>query len=109
MTVTSATAGGACVGEAHVVTVAGEANEADLDAVLRRIYEDGGDKVAVDLSQFDTPDAAVLEVLLRHLAGFRARGGDLVIASPGELTTDSGESIRVGTRVEDAVAALLGD
>jgi anti-anti-sigma regulatory factor len=97
------------VGEAHVITVSGEANGAELDAALRRVYEDGGDKVAVDLSRFDTLDAAFLEVLLRHLAGFRARGGDIVIACTDELMTDGGGSIRVGNRVEDAVAALLGD
>ena len=106
-TVTTAIAGGACVGEVHVITVSGEANEAELDAALRGVYEDGGHKVAVDLSRLDTVDAAFLEVLLRHLAGFRARGGDIVIACPDGLMTNGAESIRVDGRVEDAIASLL--
>lgn len=107
-TVMTATAGGACVGEAHIVTVSGEARgeaRAELDHALRAVYEGGGQKVAVDLAGVRAVEPAFLEVLLRHVARFRARGGDVVLAHPGEPASTAG--LRIERRVDDAVASLL--
>jgi hypothetical protein len=106
--VTTATAGGACVGEAHIVTVSGEARGEtwkELDLALRALYEGGGQKVAVDLSALSAVEPSFLEVLLRHVARFRTRGGDVVLAHPGEPGSTAG--LRIERRVDDAVASLL--
>jgi anti-anti-sigma regulatory factor len=107
-TVTTATAGGACVGEAHIVTVSGEASGetwAELDHALRTVYERGGQNVAVDLSRLGAVEPAFLEVLLRHVARFRARGGDVVLAWPdGPVPT---AELRTERRIDDAIASLL--
>lgn len=106
--VTTATAGGACVGDAHIVTVSGKANRdtwKELDLALRAVYEDGGQRVAIDLSGLRAVEPAFLEVLLRHVARFRARGGDAVLAHPGEPVSTAG--LRIERRVDDAVASLL--
>jgi anti-anti-sigma regulatory factor len=108
-TVTTATAGGACVGEAHVVTVSGEADgraQGELDLALRGVYERGGRRVAVDLSGLDALEPAFLEVLMHHLARFRARGGDVVLAGPSEPALIAG--FRTERRIDDALASLLG-
>ena len=105
--VTLATAGGACVGEAHVITVSGDANRgaaAELDRALRAVYEEGGENVAVDLSHLDAIEGS-LDVLLRHVARFRARGGDVVLACGVEAQIDG--DLRVEGRIDDAVASLL--
>jgi anti-anti-sigma regulatory factor len=107
-TVMTAAAGGACVGEAQIVTVSGEASgEAwkELDLALRAVYEDGGQKVAVDLSELSAVEPVFLEVLLGHVARFRARGGDVVLAHPGEPKSTAG--LRIERRVDEAVASLL--
>jgi ABC-type transporter Mla MlaB component len=106
--VTTATAGGACVGEAHVITAAGAANRElwrELELALRAVYEDGGEKVAVDLSGLDAIDADSLDVVLRYLARFRARGGEVVLACPAALGLAG--AVPTERRVDDAVAALL--
>jgi hypothetical protein len=106
--VTTATAGGACVGEAHVITVSGEAGGAtweELDRALRAAYEDGAENVAVDLSKLDALEADSLEVVLRYVARFRARGGDVVLAGPAESAFS--DDVHVERRVDDAVASLL--
>lgn len=106
-TVTTVTAGGACVGDAHVITVSGEANGqgyAELELALGEVYEDGGRKVAVDMSALEPVDEA-LEVLLLHVARFRARGGDVVVACPDESPGASG--LRIERRIDDAIATLL--
>jgi anti-anti-sigma regulatory factor len=106
-TVTTATAGGACVGEAHVVTVAGEAAGEvweELGLALQGVYEEGGQKVAVDLTELEGFDPAMLDLVLRHAARFRARGGDVVVACPSDA--QAGE-LRTERRIDDALAALL--
>jgi anti-anti-sigma regulatory factor len=107
-TVTTATAGGACVGEAHVVTVSGVPSGetwAELDHALRTVYERGGQKVALDFSRLDAVDPAFFEVLHRHVVQFRARGGDIVLACPDEPVPTA--ELRAERRIEDAVASLL--
>lgn len=107
-TVTTATAGGACVGEAHVITLSGEvsgATWAELDRALRAAYDDGVENVAVDLSELDAVEADSLDVVLRHVARFRARGGDVVLACPAEPALT--DELRVERGVDDAVASLL--
>lgn len=107
-TVTTATAGGACVGEAHIVAVSGEANAETwekLDRALRAVYEAGGQKVAVDLSGLSAVEPAFLEVVVRHVARFRARGGDVVLACPARPVP---AELRTERRIDDAVASLLG-
>jgi anti-anti-sigma regulatory factor len=107
-TVMTATAGGACVGEAHIVTVSGEASGEtwkELDLALRAVHEGGGQRVVVDLSGLSADQPAFLEVLLRHVARFRARGGDVVLAHPGKPASTAG--LRIERRVNDAVASLL--
>ena len=95
------------MGEAHVVRVSGTDGDtcADLDLALRTVYDDGGRRVAVDLSALEAIEPAPLEVVLRHLARFRAQGGDVVLACPGEGAIDG--ELRVERRVEDALASLL--
>ena len=105
--VTTATAGGACVGDAHVVTVSGAANGpacAELDHALETLYARGGRNVAVDISALESVDGA-LDVLLLHLARFRARGGDVVVACGDEPSEKS--DLRIERRIDDAVASLL--
>jgi uncharacterized protein (UPF0261 family) len=105
--VTTATAGGACVGEAHVITVAGEANGktcAELDRALDAVYDGGGRYVAVDVSELESPDVA-LDVLMLHRARFRARGGDVVVACGDESSITS--DLRAERRIDDAIASLL--
>jgi ABC-type transporter Mla MlaB component len=107
-TVTTETAGGACVGEAHVITVSGDAASEvweELDLALESLYEDGGTKIAVDLSGVERVEPAGLEVLRRHLPRFRARGGDIVVAC--RVEPPSGE-LRTERRIDDALASLLG-
>jgi anti-anti-sigma regulatory factor len=107
-TVMTSTAGGACVGEAHIVTVSGEAGGEtwkELDLALRAVYEEGGQKIAVDLSGLSAVEPAFLEVLLRHVRRFRARGGDVVLAHPGEPVSTAG--LRIERRMDDALASLL--
>jgi anti-anti-sigma regulatory factor len=94
--VATETAGGACVGEAHVITASGTANDdlwQELEHTLRAVYESGADKVAVDLSGVDAIEADSLDVVLRYAARFRARGGDVVLATESD--------------VDEAVASLL--
>lgn len=101
------TEGGACVGEAHVITIAAEANGngwVELEEALEAVYERGGTKVAVDVSALDSIDGA-LDVLLLNLARFRARGGDVVVASSDGSPGVSG--LRVERGIDDAVASLL--
>jgi hypothetical protein len=89
-TVMTATAGGACVGEAHIVTVSGEASGEtwkELDLAGRAVHEGGGQRVVVDLS------------------GLSAGGGDVVLAHPGKPASTAG--LRIERRVNDAVASLL--
>jgi hypothetical protein len=105
--VTTATAGGACVGEAHVITVSGETNGktcAELDHALDAVYDCGGRKVAVEIVEPETVEVAH-DVLLLHLARFRARGGDVVIACADEPSVKS--DLRVERRIDDAIASLL--
>lgn len=105
---TTATAGGACVGEAHVITASGAANRElwqELELALRSVYEDGGEKVAVDLSGLDAIDADSLDVVIRYLARFRARGGEVVLACPAE--SGLADAVPTERRIDDAVAALL--
>jgi hypothetical protein len=100
-----ATAGGACVGEAHVIKVSGGANgqtRAQLDHALDAVYECGGRKVAVEIAEPESVEVA-LDVLMRHLTRFRARGGDVVIACESSITSD----LRVERRLDDAIASLL--
>jgi hypothetical protein len=106
-TVETAAAGGACVGEAHVVTVSGAANgaaSAELDRALGNLYEAGGRNVAVDISSLESVHDA-LDVLLLHRARFRARGGDMVVACNPEPSVPP--DLPVERRIDDAVAALL--
>jgi hypothetical protein len=105
--VTTATAGGACVGEAHVITVRGEKNGetcAELDHALDEVYDSGGRKVAVEIAEPETVEVA-LDVLMLHLARFRADGGDVVIACADEPAVTS--DLRVERRVDEAIASLL--
>jgi uncharacterized protein (UPF0261 family) len=107
LTVTTATAGGACVGEAHVITLAGEAKSetcGELDLALDAVYDDGGRFVAVDVSELESPDLA-LDVLMLHRARFRARGGDVVVACGDESSITS--DLRAERRIDDAIASLL--
>jgi uncharacterized protein (UPF0261 family) len=100
-------AGGACLGEAHVITVSGAANgaaRAELEHALETIYADGGRNVAVDISALESADGA-LDVLLLHLARFRARGGDVIAASGDEPSAKA--DLRIERRIDDAVASLL--
>jgi anti-anti-sigma regulatory factor len=94
--VTTQTAGGACVGEAHVITASGvptgELGQ-ELERALRAVYEDGGDKVAIDLSALDGIESDSLDMVLRYVARFRARGGDVVLAGPGESGLDAVASL----------------
>jgi anti-anti-sigma regulatory factor len=106
-TVTTATAGGACVGEAHVVTVVGDgtsAVEGELELALVGAYEDGGKKVAVDLTEVEPVEPEVLDAVARQLPRFRARGGDIVVAARADPLTDE---LRLERSVEDALASLL--
>jgi len=101
------TAGGACLGEAHVITVSGSANgasRAELEHALETVYADGGRNVAVDISALDSVDGA-LDLLLLHQARFRARGGDVVVACGGEPSVRA--DLRIERRIDDAVASLL--
>jgi anti-anti-sigma regulatory factor len=94
--VTTETAGGACVGEAHVITASGVPTGElwhEVERALRAVYEDGGEKVAVDLSGLDAIEADSLDVVLRYVARFRARGGDVVLVTEPD--------------VDEAVASLL--
>jgi hypothetical protein len=105
--VTTATAGGACVGEAHVISVSGEAAgdvSEGLGLALEGVYEEGGRKVAVDLTEIEGFEPAMLDVVLRYAARFRARGGDVVVACPGDAAADE---LRTERRIDDALAALL--
>jgi anti-anti-sigma regulatory factor len=105
--VRTAAAGGACVGEAHVITVSGAANGAacaELDHALEALYAEGGRHVAVDISELESVDPA-LDVLSQHLARFRARGGDVVAACGDEPSVKS--DLRIERRIDDAVASLL--
>jgi anti-anti-sigma regulatory factor len=107
-TVTTSAAGGACLGEAHVITVSGAANgsaRAELEHALETVYADGGRNVAVDISALESVDGA-LEVLLLHLGRFRARGGDVVVACDDEPSVKT--DLRIERRIDDAVASLLG-
>jgi hypothetical protein len=107
LTVTTATAGGACVGEAHVVTVSGAAAGEvweELGLALQGVYEEGGQKVAVDLTEVEGFEPAMLDVVLRYAARFRARGGDVVVACPADAEADE---LRVERRIDDALASLL--
>jgi anti-anti-sigma regulatory factor len=107
-TVTTSAAGGACLGEAHVITVSGAANgasRAELEHALETVYADGGRNVAVDVSALESVEGA-LDVLLLHLARFRARGGDVVVACGGEPSVET--ELRIERRIDDAVASLLG-
>ena len=102
-----ATAGGACVGDAHVIKVSGGANgetRAQLDHALDAIYDRGGRKVAVEIAELEGVEAAV-DVLMFHLARFRAQGGDVVIACSDEPSITS--DLRVERRLDDAIASLL--
>jgi anti-anti-sigma regulatory factor len=106
--VTTATTGGACVGEAHIITVSDEATGEtwkELDHVLRTVYEGGGQNVAVELSGLNAVEPAFFEVLLRHVTRFRARGGDVVLACPAEPAPAA--ELRTEHRIDDAVASLL--
>ena len=106
-TVTTATAGGACVGEAHVITVAGEGTSGvaeELELALGSAYEEGGRKVAVDLTGIEPVEPEVLDVVARQLPRLRARGGDIVVACRTEPPT--GE-LRTERRIDDALASLL--
>jgi anti-anti-sigma regulatory factor len=106
--VATATAGGACVGEAHIITVSGAATGEtwkELDHALRTVYEGGGQNVAVDLSGLSAFEAAFFEVLLRYVARFRARGGDVILACPAEPAPAA--ELRTEHRIDDAVASLL--
>lgn len=106
-TVTTSAAGGACLGEAHVITVSGAENgaaRAELEHALETVYADGGRNVAVDISALESVDGA-LDVLLLHLARFRARGGDVVVACGDEPSVKS--ELRIERRIDDAVASLL--
>ncbi|HEV3478883.1 MAG TPA: hypothetical protein VG144_05490 [Gaiellaceae bacterium] len=105
--VTTAAAGGACVGDAHVITVAGEATRDvpdELELALQSVYEDGGKTVAVDLTGIEPLEPEVLDVVARRLRPFRARGGDIVVACPDEPLT---RELRTERRLEDALAALF--
>jgi anti-anti-sigma regulatory factor len=106
--VTTAAAGGACVGEAHIITISGAATGKtwnELDHALRTVYEGGGQNVAVDLSGLNAVEPAFFDVLLRHVARFRARGGDVVLACPAEPAPAA--ELRAERRIDDAVASLL--
>ena len=106
-TVTTSAAGGACLGQAHVITVSGAANgaaRAELEHALETVYADGGRNVAVDISALESADGA-LDVLLLHLARFRARGGDVVVACGEDLSLEA--DLRIERRIDDAVASLL--
>jgi anti-anti-sigma regulatory factor len=106
-TVTTATAGGACVGDANVITVAGEATDEvweELELALGSIHEDGGKMVAVDLTGVEPVEPAGLEVVLRQLPRFRARGGDIVVACRTEPPT---RELRSERRIDDALASLF--
>ena len=106
-TVTTSAAGGACLGEAHVITVSGAANgaaRAELEHALETVYADGGRNVAVDISALESVDGA-LDVLLLHVARFRARGGDVVAACGDEPSVKA--DLRIERRIADAVASLL--
>ena len=105
--VTTATAGGACVGEAHVITVSGEGTtEAweELELALESLYDDAAAKVAVDLTGVEPVEPAALEVVRRQLPRFRARGGEVVVACRAEPPT--GEP-RAERRIEDALASFF--
>jgi hypothetical protein len=105
--VTTAKAGGACVGEAHVIRVSGGANgetRAALDQALDAVYDRGGRKVAVEIAEPESAEVA-LDVLMFHLARFRAHGGDVVIACADEQSITS--SLHVEQRLDDAIASLL--
>jgi hypothetical protein len=105
--VTTAKAGGACVGEAHVIRVSGRPNgetRAELDEALDAVYDRGGRKVAVEIAEPEGVEAA-LDVLMLHLARFRAHGGDIVIACADEPLIRS--ELRVERRIDDAIASLL--
>jgi hypothetical protein len=102
-----ATAGGACVGEAHVIKVSGGTDgetRAQLDHALDAVYDRGGRKVAVEIAAPESVEVA-LDVLMLHLGRFRARGGDVVIACSDEpsITAD----LRIERRLDDAIASLL--
>jgi hypothetical protein len=101
-----ATAGGACVGEAHVIKVSGGANvetRAELDQALEAVYDRGGRKVAVEIAEPESAEVA-LDVLMLHLARFRAQGGDVVIVCDEPSITSQ---LRVERRIDDAIASLL--
>jgi hypothetical protein len=106
-TVTTAIAGGACVGEAHVITVAGVGTSGlgeELGLALGSVYADGGKKVAVDLTGVEPVEPEVLDAVTRHVPRFRARGGDIVVATGAGPMTDE---LRLERSVEDALASLL--
>lgn len=105
--VTTATAGGACVGEAHVITVSGEGTtEAweELELALESLYDDAAAKVAVDLTDVEPVEPAAFEVVRRQLPRFRARGGEVVIACSAEPPTSEPRTER---RIDDALVSLF--
>lgn len=106
-TVTTAVAGGACVGEAHVITVAGAATAEvsdELERALESLYEDGATRVAVDLTEVEPVEPEVLDLVARQVPRFRARGGDIVVACGEESLT---RELRSERGVDDALASLL--
>lgn len=106
-TVKTALAGGACLGEAHVITVAGEGAsglEEELELALGSIYEDGGKKVAVDLTGIEPLEPEALDAVARQLPRFRAGGGDIVVACRSEPLT---RELRCEGTVDDALVSLL--
>jgi hypothetical protein len=92
---------------AHVIRVSGDTNGetcAELDLALDVVYNGGGRQVAVEILEPKTVEVA-LDVLMLHLARFRARGGDVVIACADEPVVTS--DLRVERRIDDAIASLL--
>jgi hypothetical protein len=88
-----------------VIKVSGGANgqtRAQLDHALDAVYERGGRKVAVEIAEPESVEVA-LDVLMRHLTRFRARGGDVVIACESSI----GSELRVERSLDDAIASLL--
>jgi anti-anti-sigma regulatory factor len=108
-TVTTATAGGACVGEAHVITVSGEGTAEtweELELALESLYDDAAAKVAVDLTGVEPVEPAALEVVRRQLPHFRNRGGEVVVACRAEPPTGA---LRAERRIDDALASLFAN
>jgi anti-sigma B factor antagonist len=103
-------------GNAFVITLTGEADlhtVPELDRALKGVIAFGGTAVAVDLGQVSFIDSTALEVLLRHQARFKGRGGELVIVTQDRRVlrtfeiTGLDRVFLIERRLDDAVAALL--